>query len=139
MIWFTLGNISVVGTYYTHGLNLTPRGLLAVTAAASLLSCAAAAAVPYCREWPRVGYRIGYPLSLIYSLHCYLISFTAESLTARGLSSRPARSFTARGQLSARSFQALQLAAVGQLSQLPASISKIHSANTQLIVTKLLP
>jgi len=31
VIWFTLGNISVVGTYYTHGLNLTPRGLLAVT------------------------------------------------------------------------------------------------------------
>jgi hypothetical protein len=30
---FTLGNISVVGTYYTHALNLTPRGLLAVTVA----------------------------------------------------------------------------------------------------------
>ena len=33
MTGFTLGNISVVGTYYTHGLNLTPRGLLAVTVA----------------------------------------------------------------------------------------------------------
>jgi hypothetical protein len=33
VIWFTLGNISVEGTYYTHGLNLTPRGLLAVTVA----------------------------------------------------------------------------------------------------------
>lgn len=28
MIWFTLGNISVEGTYYTHALNLTPRGVL---------------------------------------------------------------------------------------------------------------
>ena len=33
MIWFTLGNISVVGTHYTHVLNLTPRGLLAVAVA----------------------------------------------------------------------------------------------------------
>ena len=33
MTRFTLGNIFVVGTYYTHGLNLTPRGLLAVTVA----------------------------------------------------------------------------------------------------------
>ena len=33
MIWFTLGNISVEGTYTTHALNLTPRGLLAVAVA----------------------------------------------------------------------------------------------------------
>ena len=46
MIWFTLGNISVVGTYYTHGLNLTPRGLLAAAAAAAAAG-AAVAAVPY--------------------------------------------------------------------------------------------
>jgi len=59
VIWFTLGNISVVGTYYTHALNLTPRGLLAVTAAASLLSCAAASCtVPYSfSRW--VGYSCG--------------------------------------------------------------------------------
>ena len=46
MTGFTLGNISVVGTYYTHGLNLTPRGLLAAAAAAAA-ACAAVAAVPY--------------------------------------------------------------------------------------------
>jgi hypothetical protein len=33
VIWFTLGNISVEGTYTTHALNLTPRGLLAVAVA----------------------------------------------------------------------------------------------------------
>lgn len=33
MIWFTLGNISVEGTYYTPEQSLTPRGLLAVTVA----------------------------------------------------------------------------------------------------------
>ena len=33
MIWFTLGNISEKGTYTTHALNLTPRGLLAVAVA----------------------------------------------------------------------------------------------------------
>ena len=83
MIWFTLGNISVVGTYYTHGLNLTPRGLLAVTAAATLLSCAAVAAVPYCRNWPRVGYHIG-GLSLSYILSTDINKpFTAASFTAR--------------------------------------------------------
>jgi hypothetical protein len=31
--WFTLGNISVVGTYTTPEQSLTPRGLLAVTVA----------------------------------------------------------------------------------------------------------
>ena len=46
MIWFTLGNISVVGTYYTHALNLTPRGLLAAAGAAAA-AAAAIAAVPY--------------------------------------------------------------------------------------------
>jgi hypothetical protein len=51
VIWFTLGNISVVGTYYTHALSLTPRGLLAVAGAAAA-AAAAIAAVPY---------RIGYP------------------------------------------------------------------------------
>ena len=33
MTGFTLGNISVVGTYYTPEQSLTPRGLLAVTVA----------------------------------------------------------------------------------------------------------
>jgi hypothetical protein len=28
VIWFTLGNISVVGTYSTTSRNLTPRGLV---------------------------------------------------------------------------------------------------------------
>lgn len=59
MIWFTLGNISVVGTYTTLEQSLTPRGLLAVPAAAALLSCAAAALpVPYSYS-QRVGYSCG--------------------------------------------------------------------------------
>lgn len=33
MIWFTLGNISVEGTYTTSEQSLTPRGLLFVTVA----------------------------------------------------------------------------------------------------------
>jgi len=33
VIWFTLGNISVVGTYIYTEQSLTPRGLLAVTVA----------------------------------------------------------------------------------------------------------
>jgi hypothetical protein len=36
VIWFTLGNISVEGTYTTHVLNLTPRGLLLVTVASTV-------------------------------------------------------------------------------------------------------
>jgi len=40
---FTLGNISVVGTYYTHALNLTPRGLLAAAGAAAAAITAIAA------------------------------------------------------------------------------------------------
>jgi hypothetical protein len=43
---FTLGNISVVGTYYTHALSLTPRGLL-LAASAAAAAAAAASAVPY--------------------------------------------------------------------------------------------
>ena len=51
MIWFTLGNISVVGTYYTHALNLTPRGLLAAAGAAAA-AITAIAAVPYRIAFP---------------------------------------------------------------------------------------
>jgi hypothetical protein len=63
---FTLGNISVEGTYYTHVLNLTPRGLLAAAAAAAAASAAAASyTVPYSfSRW--VGYPIG-GLSLSYT------------------------------------------------------------------------
>jgi hypothetical protein len=43
---FTLGNISVVGTYTTHALNLTPRGLLAVTVADTVAD-GLLSAVPY--------------------------------------------------------------------------------------------
>jgi hypothetical protein len=59
VIWFTLGNISVVGTYYTHALNLTPRGLLTAAAAAAAACVAAASCtVPYSfSRW--VGYSCG--------------------------------------------------------------------------------
>jgi hypothetical protein len=67
VIWFTLGNISVEGTYTTHVLNLTPRGLLAVTAAAALLSCAAALLYRTVRYSQRVGYSCG-GLSLVHIL-----------------------------------------------------------------------
>ena len=46
MTGFTLGNISVVGTYTTHVLNLTPRGLLAVTVA-DTVTVGLALPVPY--------------------------------------------------------------------------------------------
>ncbi len=55
MIWFTLGNISVVGTYYTHGLNLTPRGLLAVTVADTVAEGPACSPYRTVRRSPRVG------------------------------------------------------------------------------------
>ena len=59
MIWFTLGNISVVGTYYTHGLNLTPRGLLAVTVADTVAEGPACSPYRTVRRSPRVGSPIG--------------------------------------------------------------------------------
>ena len=130
MIWFTLGNISVVGTYYTHGLNLTPRGLLAVTAAASLLSCAAAAAVPYCRKWPRVGYSCG-GLSLSYILSTVINKpFTAAS--SLQLAAYP------RGQLAAVPAGKLySLTARGQLLQLrpAASCQLLELGSSQLILS----
>ena len=55
MIWFTLGNISVVGTYYTHGLNLTPRGLLAVTVADTVADGLLSAPYRTVRNLRRVG------------------------------------------------------------------------------------
>jgi len=79
VIGFTLGNISVEGTYTTHVLNLTPRGLLLVTAAAKPLSCAAKLLpVPYSfSRW--VGYHIG-GLPLVHILPVDLIiSLTAAS------------------------------------------------------------
>jgi hypothetical protein len=124
VIWFTLGNISVVGTY-THSVhNLTPRGLLAVTAAAVLLSCAAVAAVPYCRNWPRVGYPIGgLPLYIFSPL--YLINHLQLQLQL--YSSRP---------ILAASLQLSQLAASCQLAAIAAAILSRYS---QLTVMKLLP
>ena len=55
MIGFTLGNISVVGTYYTHGLNLTPRGLLAVTVADTVADGLLSALYRTVRRSVRVG------------------------------------------------------------------------------------
>ena len=126
MTGFTLGNISVVGTYYTHGLNLTPRGLLAVTAAASLLSCAAASCtVPY-RFSRGVGYPIGYPSPIYIPCTLFNISSTAGS-------SRPI--LAASSQL----LPALQLAASRQLAQLSALpalfILRIFSGNRYQTVT----
>jgi hypothetical protein len=83
VIWFTLGNISVVGTYYTHGLNLTPRGLLAAAAAAAAAYAAVASCtVPYSfSRW--VSYSCG-GLSLSNILAAYLISsLQLASFTAR--------------------------------------------------------
>ena len=97
MTWFTLGNISVVGTYYTHVLNLTPRGLLAVTAAASLLSCRCCQLYRTVRLSRRDGSSFGSWRLLIYSPYrINKCSLQLASFTARGLSSRPALSFTAR-------------------------------------------
>jgi hypothetical protein len=55
VIWFTLGNISVEGTYYTHGLNLTPRGLLAVTVADTVADGLPSAPYRTVRRSRRVG------------------------------------------------------------------------------------
>ncbi len=55
MTGFTLGNISVVGTYYTHGLNLTPRGLLAVTVADTVADGVHSAPYRTVRHSRRVG------------------------------------------------------------------------------------
>jgi hypothetical protein len=55
VIWFTLGDISVVGTYYTHGLNLTPRGLLAVPVARTVAEGPACSPYRTVRRSPRVG------------------------------------------------------------------------------------
>ena len=129
MTGFTLGNISVVGTYYTHGLNLTPRGLLAAAAAAAAAG-AAVAAVPYRIASPAGSATLSATLSPIYILSAvFNISSTAASSTARGLSSRPARSFS-------------QLYS----SQLPASWRScqlfplyLFSGSSQVIVIKLLP
>jgi hypothetical protein len=124
---FTLGNISVVGTYYTHGLNLTPRGLLAAAAAAA----AAYAAVASCTvlysysRW--VSYSCGgLPLYIFLSALFNILSTAGQlyiSLTYP------------RGQL----LPALQLPASRQLAQLPASRARIFPANPQLIVIILLP
>ena len=126
MIWFTLGNISVVGTYTTPEQSLTPRGLLAVTAAAALLSCAAAAVpVPYSYS-PRDGYSCG-GLSLPNTLAAYLISsLQLPALAARGLSSRPALSSTAA------SFTASKISAAAAIAAL------ILSAGSQLTLSKSL-
>jgi hypothetical protein len=59
VIWFTLGNISVVGTYTTHGLNLTPRGLLTVTVARTVADGLPSAPYRTVRYSPRVGSPIG--------------------------------------------------------------------------------
>jgi hypothetical protein len=59
VIWFTLGNISVVGTYYTHGLNLTPRGLLLVTVADTVADGLYSAPYRTVRNLRRVGSPIG--------------------------------------------------------------------------------
>jgi hypothetical protein len=59
VIWFTLGNISVVGTYYTHGLNLTPRGLLAVPVARTVAEGLPSAPYRTVSLSPRVGSPIG--------------------------------------------------------------------------------
>lgn len=65
MIWFTLGNISVVGTYYTHALNLTPRGLLAAAAAAAA-AIEVIAAVPYRIAFPAGSATLSATLSPVY-------------------------------------------------------------------------
>ena len=126
MIWFTLGNISVEGTYTTHALNLTPRGLLAVTAAASLLSCAAASCtVPYSfSRW--VGYSCG-GLSLS-NILAALFNILSTAGQLYSLLTYP------RGQLSA-----LQLPASRQLAQLQTIaalfILRIFSGNRYETVT----
>ena len=126
MIWFTLGNISVVGTYYTHGLNLTPRGLLAAAAAAAAAG-AAVAAVPYRIASPAGLATLSATLSPIYILSAlFNISSTAAS-------SRPI--LAASSQL----LPALQLAASRQLAQLSALpalfILRIFSGNRYETVT----
>lgn len=55
MIWFTLGNISVEGTYTTHVLNLTPRGLLLVRGPSAVRYRAPSAPYRTVRDLPRVG------------------------------------------------------------------------------------
>lgn len=127
MTGFTLGNISVVGTYYTHALNLTPRGLLAVTAAASLLSCAAASCTVLYSYSRWVGYSCGgLPLSNILTALFNILS-TAGQLYS--LLTYP------RGQL----LPALQLPAPRQLAQLQAIaalfILRIFSGNRYETVT----
>ena len=114
MIWFTLGNISVEGTYYTHVLNLTPRGLLAVTAAAMPLSCAAALLYRTVRVSRWDSYRIGYPLSLIF----FPLLFNNLSTAA---SSRPI--LAASSQL----FSSRPAAASCQLAASPAVILPVYS------------
>jgi hypothetical protein len=59
VIWFTLGNISVVGTYSTTVHNLTPRGLVFLAAAIPAAAAAAVAAtIPYILE-ERAAYSCG--------------------------------------------------------------------------------
>jgi hypothetical protein len=55
VIWFTLGNISVLGTYYTHALNLTPRGLLTATARLAVAEGPACSPYRTVRRSRRVG------------------------------------------------------------------------------------
>lgn len=126
MIWFTLGNISVVGTYYTHALNLTPRGLLAAAAAAGRCSCAAASCTVRYSFSRWVGYSCGgLPLSNILTA---LFNILAAAGQLYSLLTYP------RGQLSA-----LQLPASRQLAQLQAIaalfILRIFSANRYETVT----
>ena len=59
MTGFTLGNISVVGTYTNSEQSLTPRGLLAVTVADTVADGLHSALYRTVREPVRVGSPIG--------------------------------------------------------------------------------
>ena len=123
MIWFTLGNISVVGTYTTPEQSLTPRGLLAAAAAAAA-ACAAAASctVPYSfSRWD--GYSCG-GLSLP-NTRAALVNILATAASSCQLAAYP------RGQL-----QALQLPAYSFQDRAAAALAAvILLVNRYLIVT----
>ena len=126
MTGFTLGNISVVGTYYTHALNLTPRGLLAVTVADTVADGLLSAPYRTVRHSRRVGYSCG-GLSLS-NILAALFNILAAAGQLYSLLTYP------RGQLSD-----LQLPASRQLAQLQAIaalfILRIFSANRYETVT----
>lgn len=132
MIWFTLGNISVEGTYTTHALNLTPRGLLLAAAAAAAASAAAASCtVPY-RISRGDGYRIG-GLPLSYSLPI-VFNKCLQLDSSRPILAASSQLFSCRPAVSPRSFPALQLPAAGQLSQLSAVAAVILPVYSQDLV-----